>query len=249
MNKTAAEKNLAYYETIEGGDLGYWKHMAAPRARVARALSAVEEMAPGSLCDFGCGNAALLAAVRERFPGMPLAGVDLSPGLVAANAARYPDMRFVAADLAREVPALPFAPEMGLSSEVIEHVEDPLSFLSNIRAALADQGTLFLSTQSGKIRPTEVHVGHVRHFTARELAALLRESGFSPIRVWNEGFPFHDLSKVLANLRPQATLARFDRARYGLVELAVSRALRMLFRFNLRTRGAQVYALARKSRV
>ncbi|MBU2487845.1 MAG: hypothetical protein KKA60_00480, partial [Proteobacteria bacterium] len=83
MSPTAAEKNLGFYETIQDGDLGYWKHMAAPRVRLARALRAVEDRRPKSLCDFGCGNAAVLAAVRQLFPGMRLAGVDLSPNLVA----------------------------------------------------------------------------------------------------------------------------------------------------------------------
>ncbi|MBU2490604.1 MAG: class I SAM-dependent methyltransferase, partial [Proteobacteria bacterium] len=162
------------------------------------------------------------------------------------NAARHPDMHFEAADLARESPGLPFAPEMGLSCEVIEHVDDPAAFLAHVRASLAEGGSLFLSTQSGKIRPTEVSVGHMCHFTAPELAGLLEEAGFSEVRVWNEGFPFHDLSKALANVNPQATMARFSGSDYGPAERVTSLALRLLFLFNSRTRGAQLYGTARK---
>ena len=76
--------------------------------------------------------------------------------------------------------------------------------------------------------------------------ALVR-TGWAPVRLWNCGFPFHDLSKWYANRDADGSMARFSEKPYGLREDLVCLALRTAFRFNSRSHGAQLYALARRS--
>ncbi|MBG0775210.1 MAG: class I SAM-dependent methyltransferase [Desulfovibrionaceae bacterium] len=245
--RDAAARNRAFYDRLSGGQDDYWTLMAAPVFRVRRILELVRAARPSRLCDFGCGNGALLAEVARAMPAAQLFGLDLSAPLVADDAERMPSVAFAAADLSAPDFAFPWPRvDMAVSSEVIEHVDAPENYLANVAGALVPGGTLALSTQSGPVHATERHVGHVRHWRAAEMEALLRGAGFSEVRVWNEGFPFHDLSKRLANLNPQKALASFGQGRYTPAQRLVCAALRVLFLFNSRTSGAQLYALARR---
>ena len=129
---------------------------------------------------------------------------------------------------------------------MIEHVDDPAAFLRNAAALAAPGATLLLSTQSGPVHETERSVGHVRHFCRSTMETLLKQSGWEPVRVWNAGFPFHDLSKWWANRNPYASIQRFGNCRYGPFERAICAALRLAFLFNTHSRGAQLFVVARR---
>jgi len=247
----AEATNRDYYAQLSTGRDDYWRKMAAPRFRVATFLRLLSDDPPASLVDLGCGNGLLLAEIRERHPSMALSGVDLSDAQIAANRKAQPGLGWHAMDLDRP---LALAPELRdrfeavVASEVIEHVREPRTFLANaLRMATPGHGRLLLSTQSGQLRETERRVGHLRHFTASAMRRLLIEAGWEPVRVWNSGFPFHDLSKWYANRNPDATMRRFGGERYGLREDLVCWGLRAAFRLNSDRRGAQLFAVARRA--
>jgi hypothetical protein len=132
-----------------------------------------------------------------------------------------------------------------VASEIIEHVEDPRGFLENAAAwASPGRGRLILSTQSGPVGETERRVGHRRHFSPEEARALLSAAGWTPARVWNCGYPFHDWSKRAANLFPAASMAHFSARAYGPFQNVTCAILRSLFRLNSQRKGAQLFALA-----
>ena len=245
----AGSINLDFYDEDSAGREDYWRLMAAPRFRVATLLRLIAHTGTRSLVDLGCGGGQLLAEVAERFAGVALAGVDLSPRLVELNRASHPDVEWHTADLDRPLPAaggLAGRFETVVASEVVEHVDDPATFLTNAAALARPGATLLLSTQSGPLRETERRVGHVRHFSRREMSKLLERAGWQPVRVWNTGFPFHDLSKWYANRDPDASMGRFGDGAYGRRERFVCAALRFAFCFNSRRRGAQLFAVARR---
>lgn len=239
---TATDTNREYYEAASAAREDYWRYMAAPRARVARVVDLVRGLAPRSLIDLGCGNGQLLDELARAFPGMRLAGLDLSARQIAENRERAPQIEWMAGDLSQEVAEKAF--DCVTASEVIEHLQDARALLDNARRL----GThLVITTQSGPVRETERRVGHVRHFSPAEMTTLLAETGWSAVRVWNEGYPFHDLSKWWANRDAEKSMARFGGTeRYGLRERAICFALRTAFRLNSRRRGAQLYAVARR---
>ena len=213
-------------------------------------MRVLSEEPPLRIVDLGCGGGQLLSEVARRFPGADLTGIDLSESRIEANRLQMPGISWVAVDL--ELPDAIHPDLHGcfdavIALEVIEHLSDPAEFLRSARA-LARRGTgrLVLSTQSGALRETERRVGHLRHFGAGEMDSLLAAAGWRVERIWNAGWPFHDLSKWWANRNPDATMRRFGERSYGAAESAVCLALRGLFRLNSSRRGAQLFAVARR---
>lgn len=244
----SGDVNLEYYGTWSPGREDYWNKMAAPRSRVATLLRLLGEQPPTSLVDLGCGNGQLLAEIGSRLPGIGLAGIDMSPAQIELNRRRLPDVDWRTMDLStrgcvsREMHG---RFDVVVASEVIEHVQDPEAFLENaFRLAVSGGGRLLLSTQSGVVRETERRVGHLRHFDPAEMEVLLRRSGWTPVRIWSCGFPFHNLSKWWANRHPSASMSRFGGDRYGPYQNLVCSLLRLAYRLNSTRRGAQLFAVA-----
>ncbi|MBI2203694.1 MAG: class I SAM-dependent methyltransferase [Candidatus Rokubacteria bacterium] len=249
-DRSATDVNRQYYEQSSPGRDEYWRKMAAARSRVRVVLELVGPAVPKSLVDLGCGNGRLLAEIQRRYPPTQLTGIDLSERQIEANRAASRDITWLAADLATPLESRPDLTgrfDVVVASELVEHVGDPALLLRNARLlARRDGGRLLLSTQSGPVHETERRVGHVRHFSAVEMRELLERAGWARVRAWNEGFPFHDLSKWAANLRPDLAMAEFGQGRYGVTQNLVCWALRIAFRLNSRRRGHQLFAVAER---
>jgi SAM-dependent methyltransferase len=248
--RKAVEINREYYERSSPGRDDYWRKMAAPRSRVRVLLRALERLGPANVVDLGCGNGVLLREIRARHPDSRLCGIDLSREQIQENRRERSWADWQIADLDGSVQFE--APLVGgfdtvIASEVIEHLDRPDCLLRNAFALVRPGGHLLLTTQSGPVRETERRVGHRRHFSVREMHDLLTDAGWQSERVWNEGFPFHDLSKWYANRNPDVSMARFGQNAYGRREDLVCLALRLAFRLNSRRRGAQLFAIARRS--
>lgn len=246
----AAQINRKFYGETTPGQLDYWTKMAAPRFRMRTFMSLLAEEPPARLVDLGCGGGQLLREVASCLSGAELVGLDLSESRIEANRRSMPGISWMAVDLELSDalhPDLHGRFDAIIASEIIEHLGNPAGFLrSALALARPGAGRLLLSTQSGSLRETERRVGHLRHFTAGEMRSLLGEAGWSPERVWNAGWPFHDMSKWWANRDPGATMSRFGDRPYGILENLVCLGLRGLFRLNSRRRGAQLFAVARR---
>jgi SAM-dependent methyltransferase len=221
--------------------------MAAPRHRVGVILRMLGEIGPESVIDIGCGNGQLLSEIAEAHPGARLSGLDLSAMQIDDNRRRLPGIEWIAADIQLDLESLRKVHDVAVASEIIEHLDAPARLLENASRLVRDGGKLIVTTQSGRIGQTERSVGHVRHFSASEIETLMTENGWRPIKVWNEGFPFHDLSKWWANRNPSGSIDRFGSRPYGASERLVCFLLRLAFKFNSSRSGAQVFALAEKA--
>ncbi|MGZ7079667.1 MAG: class I SAM-dependent DNA methyltransferase [Thermoanaerobaculia bacterium] len=244
---TATDLNREYYEATNAGRDDYWRLMAAPRRRVQMILRLIGEVPEAtSVVDVGCGNGVLLEEIRRRYPRLRLTGIDLSHAQIEINRARDATIEWIAADAQQSATSsLDNRFDIVVTSEVIEHLDDPETFIRNAaRLASRERGRLILTTQSGTISETERRVGHVHHFPASEMRDLLQRNGWNGIRVWNEGFPFHNLSKWFAGRNADKMMQRFDSRAYGPAERFACWMLRAAFLFNSRRRGAQLYAVA-----
>ncbi len=245
--ESRADVNRDYYGSTPPGLQDYWRRMAAPRQRVATLLELLAEAPPLRVVDLGCGGGQLLAEIASAWPGVELAGIDLSERQIEANRAAMPGIEWQSVDL--ELPDAIHPAQAGrfdavVASEIVEHLHHPARFLrSALALAAPGHGRLLLSTQSGPLRETERRVGHLRHFTAGEMESLMREAGWKVEKAWNCGWPFHDLSKWWANRDPDATMSRFSDRAYGPGEKLVCFALRAAFRINSPRRGAQLFAV------
>ena len=245
----AVETNRDYYGRLTRGREDYWRKMAAPRQRLDVLLRLLGEEPADRVAELGCGNGALLREVGGRFPQARLCGLDLSQAQIEVNRRALPALRWEAADLEQPLPdetTLAGSFDAVIAAEIIEHVGAPEPLLRNALRMARPGGRLLLSTQSGPLRETERRVGHQRHFSREEMEGLLRSTGWKVERVWNCGFPFHDLSKWFANRNPDASMQRFGEQAYGPLENLVCLGLRLAFRLNSRRRGAQLFAVARR---
>jgi ubiquinone/menaquinone biosynthesis C-methylase UbiE len=244
---TATDLNRQYYEATNAGRDDYWRLMAAPRRRVQMILRLIGQFPEAtSIVDVGCGNGVLLEEIRRRYPRLRLTGIDLSQSQIEINRARDKTIEWIAADAQQSsASSLDNRFDIVVTSEVVEHLDDPAAFVGNTaRLASRERGRLILTTQSGTISETERRVGHVHHFPAQEMRDLLQANGWKPIRVWNEGYPFHNLSKWFAGRNADSMMQRFDSLPYGPAERFACWMLRVAFRLNSRSRGAQLYAVA-----
>lgn len=246
---SAAALNEQVYDRVPQGHLDYWRFMAAPRVRMDTLLSLLGEASPRTVVDLGCGTGRLLAQLGEYMPKVRRVGVDIAARQIELARRSDPAAGWYVLDLDQESPDVPEelagACDAIVAAELVEHLDHPQRLLRSARRLAAPGARLILSTQSGQVRETELRVGHRRHFSAAEMSELLDRSGWTPVRVWNTGWPFHDLSKWWANRDPENSMQRFGEDAYGWSERVVCWGLRQLFRFNSSRRGAQLFAVAR----
>jgi SAM-dependent methyltransferase len=176
--------------------------------------------------DVGCGDGATVAmaidACRARGTQMRIVGIDWSATALAF--ARQRGIVVVRASV--DSPGLPLASasaDLVIMSELIEHVVDTDALLEEARRVLVPGGRLVLSTPNLAAwfnrallalgvqpvftevslrgiygRPGHEVAGHLRIFTRRALAELLRANGFADIRI--TGAPYQDVPRPFRSL-------------------------------------------------
>ncbi|MEY2471546.1 MAG: hypothetical protein QOK28_875 [Actinomycetota bacterium] len=155
----------------------------------------VRALAPMSILDVGCGAGDNLAALHDA-GNYELSGVDVSEAALALAARRVPDAHLVMLDVTRD--RLPETFDLVYSSQVIEHILDDITALENIAAM--SKRYVYLSTMTGRMRRSEIAIGHVRNYSAVELARKAEAVGIRPVRVSKWGFPFYSLFRSAAEL-------------------------------------------------
>jgi SAM-dependent methyltransferase len=148
----------------------------------------LDQAAPASILDVGCGEGVLTLEWAERLTGARVVGLDLAdPGLEAQWRRRgRENLRFVAADAVR----LPFAAgefELVAAIETLEHLAEPERALSEM--ARVARGHLLVSVPRepvwrglnllrgaylGRLGNTP---GHLNHWSPRGLRRLLGAHG------------------------------------------------------------------------
>lgn len=139
------------------------------------------------LLDIGCGTGDFLREAVNA--GYAVTGVEFSPSSAATAAARVSGTV-----IQGTLESAAFADgsfDVVASSDVIEHVRDPLSFAREVRRILKPGGVAIISTPDldswshrllGR-RWVEYKIEHLLYFNHRSLELLLREAGFTQIEL------------------------------------------------------------------
>jgi 2-polyprenyl-3-methyl-5-hydroxy-6-metoxy-1,4-benzoquinol methylase len=152
------------------------------RTRTQRQHLYLRDVAPGRVLDVGCGSGILLKRLQAR--GWQATGQEFDPAAAAA-AARYAGCRVVCGPLHEvDLPGKHF--DAITLSHVIEHVAEPMAFLSHCANLLRPGGMLVAVT------PNVASLGHAlygqdwrgleapRHFqifTAQALSSVAQKAG------------------------------------------------------------------------
>ena len=143
--------------------------------------------------DLGSGQGDLAQKLGTLLPDAQLFGAELSEKGVAISRRKVPRATFVVADIFQPPPALnEYAgwATHAVCAEVLEHVDDPVSFLERARHYLAEHATLIVTVPGGPMSAFDRHIGHRQHFDRQKTRRILEQAGYSVERVYLSGFPF-----------------------------------------------------------
>jgi SAM-dependent methyltransferase len=214
------------------------------------------EGAPRRLLDIGSGQGDFLGLAAARWPEAELFGLEISEVGVQVAEEKVPDARFRTRDLLADTG--PRGDEAAwathaLCSEVLEHVDDPISLLRSARAYLAPGCRLVVTVPGGPKSAFDRHIGHRRHFSPSELAAVLRDAELEVEHATGAGFPFFNLYRLVVIARGKRLVEDAvgeNGAATSLPARAAMAAFRPLFRLNAASfrHGWQTVAVAREPR-
>lgn len=151
---------------------------------------------PGkALLDVGCGVGRFCQAAYSQ--GWNVTGIDISNTAIEIGQ-RYAAFPMRAANLA-EIAAEPVRFDVVTAFEVMEHLTQPVSFLSQIRDVLGPSGEVFCTVPHwdcegvrSATRPDWVPPIHLLFFTQAALRTLAERAGFRDITVgliWTDPLP------------------------------------------------------------
>ncbi len=213
----------------------------------------VREGSPQRVLDIGSGTGDLAAALRAVLPTAEILGLELSRAGVELASRKVSGAKFEERDLM--VAGLPAAEYRGwatnaVCSEVLEHLDEPETLLSNAIPYLAPGCVLLVTVPGGPMSAFDRHIGHRKHYGPKELQRLLERVGFEVELVTGAGFPFFNLYRLVVILRGRRLVAEAAARDTSVPARLAMRVFGSLFRLNLDASrwGWQTVAYARLPR-
>jgi SAM-dependent methyltransferase len=244
----------------------HWEHYAEANAqnpaqrmryRIIARLLCETKGAKRNILELGSGQGDLLRKLDALLPDARFLGIEMSEKGAAISRQKVSRATIIAADIMR--PPADLHPYVGwanqaVCSEVLEHVDDPVSFLRQARRYLANRGRLIITVPGGPMSAFDRHIGHRQHFTRKKLARILAEAGYSVERVFASGFPFFNLFRLLIIARGEGLARDLEAQSMSLVSkvgMFLMKGFDLLFYCNLPNSpyGWQLVAVARKGLV
>jgi SAM-dependent methyltransferase len=168
-------------DAAEAERLGRWRALGArSKAAHVRALCAEAKLRPRSMVEIGCGDGALLAALRGLSPVFD--GFELSAPAAALARRALPDARRVEAFDGSEVPAEDGTYDLAILSHVLEHVPVPGPLLAEA-ARVAHEVVVEVPLEDNRSarrpekRAEAAAIGHLHFFSRAEVHGLLDDAG------------------------------------------------------------------------
>lgn len=166
------------YEQMAAVEDVHWWFLGR-RAVIQAALNGVPQTGQARVLDAGCGSGGNLTAYTGYGP---VFGVDTEPGALARAQSRG----FAGVGVA-SLAALPWrdaAFDLVCATDVIEHVEDDVGALRELRRVTAPGGHLLVTVPAYRWlwSDSDVQLGHQRRYTAPEINERCREAGWTLVR-------------------------------------------------------------------
>lgn len=154
------------------------------KARNQLILWALRKYKPDAqnLLEVGCGTGFVLAGIAKSFPNISLSGSEIFlAGLVHATN-RVPQANLMQMD-ARRVPFVDEFDTIG-AFDVLEHIEEDTTVLSQLHTALKPRGVLLLTVPQHPIlwSTADDYACHVRRYSGKEIEEKVINSGFEILK-------------------------------------------------------------------
>src|SRR5271163_4568894 len=164
-------------QTHRAEDRHWWYR--GRRTVLARALAGVEPPNPARILDAGCGSGRNMVELARLGT---VTGIELSEASVAL--ARERDVGEIVAGSVLEMPFADDSFDLAVSLDVIEHLEDDLTALRELRRVLAPGGALLVTVPAYQwlwSGHDEINHHH-RRYTRSSLLSVAHEAGWEPVR-------------------------------------------------------------------
>jgi SAM-dependent methyltransferase len=186
----------------------------------------------GTLLDFGCGQGFLVRVAT--LAGFDAYGVELNAALAQAANAYWKTDRILSWNLDRLTERFASAFDVINSSQVFEHLTDPLGTAQALAALLKDGGILALDVPNVRSLRYLLRGGaifdptaHLYHFSAETLSKLLARAGFEVLEAKTSLTMVGVMAKAVTDPGRAAGLAyrlyRLPTAGFGLNAVAIKR--------------------------
>lgn len=199
------------------------------------------------MLEIGSGTGSFAERFVRDFPKAKYLGLDMSSEGVRLASRRVPGAEFRQRNLlapATEEDRVNFRATHAIASEVLEHLDDPVTLLRNSMDYMMPGCRLIVTVPGGPVSAFHRHIGHRRHYTAEALRRLLESAGLTVERSTGSGFPFLNLYMSALVWRGEKAISQFS-GPPGLTLRAASVMFNTLFRFNSMRSGWQILAVAR----
>jgi SAM-dependent methyltransferase len=222
---------------------------------VARLLAQADRKEAMRIFDLGSGQGDLARKLKRLLPEAEFVGAELSQSGVAISRRKVPNATFLVADILHppsELDQLAGWATHAICSEVLEHLDDPKTFLERASRYLQPGGRLIVTVPGGPISAFDRHIGHRQHFDRRRIQSLLERAGYCVDRTYLAGFPFFNLYRLVVIARGERLARDVDATVHGVSSAPARVAMKLfgaLFHANFLDSpfGWQVVATARKA--
>jgi 2-polyprenyl-3-methyl-5-hydroxy-6-metoxy-1,4-benzoquinol methylase len=214
------------------------RHGPAHRRQREALIKLIGELGVRTVLDVGCGSGDNLAALAQVMPHLVLSGTDISREALALAARRVPEASFKQMDAQKE--RLDERFDLVLCSQVVEHLVDDLAAFRNL--ALMAKNWVVVATMRGRMRRSELTIGHYRNYSDVELRAKAESAGLEVVDIFGWGFPFYSpLYRTAIEWFPSGP----PEGNMGIAQRSIANFLYHLYALNIPRRGDVVTMLAR----
>ncbi len=144
--------------------------------------------------DVGCGTGLILEEIKRRCPGVAIVGVEPGEGFASFSRARLDCAIYSSIDQLKHQREKKF--DVIMLNHVLEHVDDPVEFLAEIKGLLGDKGSVFIDVPNVQWYSSveDLHIGHIYHFSVTTLTEVIRKAGLVVAHIGSHEPPKHPKS-------------------------------------------------------
>lgn len=173
------------YRTDADTEAAWLELGSGMKADSIQLLMRVSGDAPRTMVELGCGTGAVIRECRRRGLARSYSAVDYSPIALERLRGEDPSIQTICADLTAQSFALPQHADLLVCTHVVEHLEDPLTFLRGVRSLDFTSCVIEVPLEDllvGRLKALvkdrrKNAAGHIQFFTANSFERLLGTAG------------------------------------------------------------------------